>query len=428
MLKIDDPHAIFNWLRGLSFMDAERRGLYPHDLAREAITADLHWRNPTRQAELHHRAREHYMKLFHEGGPREQRQVLSDFIFLHRENAAIRPYFEWQSTGTVFTDTFLPEDLPAILEMVRLHEGETAEAQARHWVERQPQGTYVFRQPDGALQGMMQFVSLDKVTDADKKLDPGTTAVWNYLNKHAPLRPGETATLFRFWMAEDTYQDVSPVQSRIFLNMVQHYLTAPRLAFTFIPCAQPEFWTAVFAFADLHRLEAADFEIDGQKFGIYGHDWRTRPPLAWLTLMAERELGSAPPMDDLPLPAARVLEEETFAEAVRDALRDFTNDLALQENPLLQARQVVESAGAGSGTAERIAATRKILQGAAEGLQAHPRQVKWYRALHHTYFQPAATQEQAAELLDVPFSTYRRHLREAIQYVQEKLWSQEINR
>jgi hypothetical protein len=59
-------------------------------------------------------------------------------------------------------------------------------------------------------------------------------------------------------------------------------------------------------------------------------------------------------------------------------------------------------------------------------MQSHPKQVKWHRALHHTYFQPAATQEQAAELLDLPFSTYRRHLRAAIQYVTEWLWAREV--
>ena len=30
-----------------------------------------------------------------------------------------------------------------------------------------------------------------------------------------PLRPGERVTHIRFWMARDTYQDVSPAQSLI---------------------------------------------------------------------------------------------------------------------------------------------------------------------------------------------------------------------
>ncbi|NJL21123.1 MAG: hypothetical protein HC895_10360 [Leptolyngbyaceae cyanobacterium SM1_3_5] len=42
--------------------------------------------------------------------------------------------------------------------------------------------------------------------------------------------------------------------------------------------------------------------------------------------------------------------------------------------------------------------------------------------------QPAATQEKAAELLDLPFSTFRRHLKAGITRVTEILWFQETGR
>ena len=76
----------------------------------------------------------------------------------------------------------------------------------------------------------------------------------------------------------------------------------------------------------------------------------------------------------------------------------------------------------------RMAALQTILRDAAEMLQSAPREAKLYRALYHTYMQPAPTQEQAAELLDLPFSTYRRHLKGGIDRVTEILWAQEIGR
>ncbi|HEY5574249.1 MAG TPA: hypothetical protein VIK64_14605, partial [Anaerolineales bacterium] len=57
---------------------------------------------------------------------------------------------------------------------------------------------------------------------------------------------------------------------------------------------------------------------------------------------------------------------------------------------------------------------------------ASPRSEKYYRALERTYFHPAPTQEAAAELLDLPFSTYRRHLKAGIEHVIDALWQQEI--
>ena len=69
---------------------------------------------------------------------------------------------------------------------------------------------------------------------------------------------------------------------------------------------------------------------------------------------------------------------------------------------------------------------RLLLKETASKLQSNPRDEKLYRALEHTYFHPAPTQEIAAEQLDLPFSTYRRHLTAGTQRLTEMLWQQEI--
>jgi hypothetical protein len=46
-------------------------------------------------------------------------------------------------------------------------------------------------------------------------------------------------------------------------------------------------------------------------------------------------------------------------------------------------------------------------------------------ALHRTFLNPAATQEQA-DLLGLPFSTYRAHLRKGTKRVTDLLWQQEL--
>ncbi len=70
---------------------------------------------------------------------------------------------------------------------------------------------------------------------------------------------------------------------------------------------------------------------------------------------------------------------------------------------------------------------KELLEEAAGSLRASPREAKCYRALYHTYFNPAPTQERAAELLDLPFSTYRRHLKGGVTRVGEILWQKEID-
>ena len=48
------------------------------------------------------------------------------------------------------------------------------------------------------------------------------------------------------------------------------------------------------------------------------------------------------------------------------------------------------------------------------------------RALERTYLRPAPTQEAAAELLDLPFSTYRGHLTRGVERVVDWLWQREL--
>jgi ATP/maltotriose-dependent transcriptional regulator MalT len=64
MLDVAEAHELFEWLRDLSFISTGARGLLLHDLARDALAADLKWRNPPWHVELHRRAHAFYMREF----------------------------------------------------------------------------------------------------------------------------------------------------------------------------------------------------------------------------------------------------------------------------------------------------------------------------------------------------------------------------
>ncbi|MEW5717851.1 MAG: AAA family ATPase [Chloroflexota bacterium] len=427
MLGVTDAHELFEWLRGLSFIQSGAHGIFPHDLAREALTADLRWRNPDWHKELHKRARAYYVKHFERTNADAQQRVLSDFIFLHRDNAVVRTLFQWDNL-TAITDTMRESDRAALIEMVARHEGASAAGLAAHWLARQPEGVQVYREPDQSLAGFLMAIALERATEDDWQRDPGARAAARHLCEHAPLRPGERAILFRFWMARDTYQTVSPIQSLIFVNIVRYSLTTAGLAYTFIPCAEPEHWGAGFAYGDLTRLPEADFEIGGRQYGVYGRDWRASPPMTWLALMAERETGGASDIAPSPSPPLVILNRDEFASAVRAALHHLPHAESLHDNPLIHSRVVVQHSDAHAPIAARAVALQNLLTQTIASLQASPRMAKLFRVLEHTYVQPAPTQEQAAELLDLPFSTYRRHLKEGIAHVVEILWREEIGK
>lgn len=432
-LSMPNAHELFEWLHGLSFIETDPHGLTPHDLAREILVADLRWRNPDWYAELHKRIRNYYSKRVQQTHATDQERVLADYIFLHRDNPVVRPYFDLlASKNSAGASTDLPRagELEDLIEMVAKNEGDESARLAANWLASQPQGVVVYRDGEGKPSGLLVQIALERATRAEIDSDPGTRAAWEYLEKYAPLRAGERATMFRFWMARDSYQNVSSTQSVIFVNMVQHYLATPGLAFTILPCADPGFWEPVFGYADLQRLREADFAVSEKKFGVYGHDWRKVPPMNWLNLLAEREVAFTPLPTQPPsiVETLVVLSQPEFFEAIRAALRDWAAADELRDNPLLKSRLVVERAGVGSSVNDRIAALKDLVRQTCEGLQSTPRDAKLYRALFHTYLQPAPSQEQAAELMDLPFSTYRRHLKAGITRMAESLWQIEIGR
>ena len=122
-------------------------------------------------------------------------------------------------------------------------------------------------------------------------------------------------------------------------------------------------------------------------------------------------------------PSLLVLSQPEFADAVRKALRDYAHTDELATNPLMQSRP-----GRGCRPAGLLAeALRALIREAVASLAENPKDIKFHRAIWHTYIEPAPTQERAAELLGLPFNTYRYHLANGIERITDWLWQRELN-
>ena len=109
-----DVHLLFEWLRGLSFIEGSAPGLFPHDVAREALLADLRWRNRDSYVDLHRRARDYYSQRLRAAQGQSQQRLIYDAIFLHRDSAVIRAAFTWQESQSSYPDALQPSDAAAI--------------------------------------------------------------------------------------------------------------------------------------------------------------------------------------------------------------------------------------------------------------------------------------------------------------------------
>jgi hypothetical protein len=419
-----EGEELFTWLRGLSFMEYGPYGLVPHDLAREVIDADLRWRDPAAYRELHARVRRHVGKRILGSKGREHERAVADLMFLHRANPAASAVWDWKSLGEVYADGLRAGDAQAIVSMVERYEGAESAAIANHWLERQPAGFCVVRGRGPEVLGFNAQIAMHEAGEEDFARDPGARAVWAHAQRHAPPRPGDEVLLGRFVMDRDVYQAPSRSFNVQAIRSTQEWLGRPRLSWYYIVSADPQAMAPAMDYIDFDRAADADFEVGGHHYGVFAHDWRRFGAMEWLDRMTERELGDeapAPRPERGPSPLLALSRAE-FADAVRRALRDLHRPAALARNPLAGTR-VVRERGAELPAPEAL---RELLLEAVGALRGDPRGEKLVRALERTYLRPASTQEAAAELLGLPFSTYRGHLTRGLQRVVDWLWQREL--
>jgi energy-coupling factor transporter ATP-binding protein EcfA2 len=429
VMEIEDAAELFAWLQDLSFTDNNRMGVYPHDLAREAIVADLMWRNPDWNKTLHKRIRKYYIDRLSKTASEQQRVVLYQLSYLHRHHAAVRPYLEWQEGASNWIDSLKETDIPLMQVMVEKHEGKESANNFLYWVKHPASFVWVFRNASNPCSGFILRININEIEKEEKIKDRHVEKIRTYANKHFSLRKGDVCTVFRYWMAADSYQSVSRLQSSVFLTAVQYYLSTPGLAVHLLGCAKPEFWKQILNYADLHHIPELDFQNSCSDFGFYMHDWRKVPPAAWLELLGQREVGeqvdSKQAEQQLQM---MVLSEDEFATSVYEALKDYHNDKKLLNNPLLRSRFVLNAANNETDQQILLATFRDCLGDATDKIKNSPRDEKLHRVMFRTFFNPAGSQEQVADFLNIPFSTYRRYLRKAVNMVTETLWGLEVEK
>jgi DNA-directed RNA polymerase specialized sigma24 family protein len=117
-----------------------------------------------------------------------------------------------------------------------------------------------------------------------------------------------------------------------------------------------------------------------------------------------------------PEPLSRV----AFEAAIRQALPHLSRADRLAASPLLGTALVA------AGTPDPVAGLQAVMRSTVAALGQESRGQEHRRVLERTYLRGVPSQEAAAELLQLPFSTYRRHLAKATERLIEVLWSIEI--
>ena len=413
-----EAHALFEWLAGLGFVEAGPQGLFPHDLVRDAIDDELHWRDRERYRDVHVAVRRHLIARTR-AGVREAAAHTFDILFLHRRAPAMRPFIDYSALGSMMFERAGDADLPALRALAR---GELPPAQrpeVERWFAHPAVATWAVRPAPGELAAATLSVDLPALTDAERASEPVFAAVWQALVRTGRLRPGDRHLLARWHLATGGQRQPSAAMNALQMCHFYQWLTEPRLGSFTICVEHPAHWAPMMRHIGFEPLADCERMVDGVPHGCYLHDWRREPLEAWLEVMADREIGDEPPPSAAP--AAR-MELPDFERALREALRWWSQPQALGANPLASCAAVTRAAAAGEDPGVVL---QRVLIETAQAMRERPREQKFWRALELTYFRPAGSQELAAERLGLPFGTYRYQLATGVERLAQALWAAE---
>jgi hypothetical protein len=406
VLGADEAGRAWTWLSGLSFVVRAPRGIYPHELARDVVDTDFRHRSPEEYAEVHRAVRRHVVSRLRHGSEQERHGYALQLFFLHHESPMAAPMWVARTGGAGLPEPATSADRPEILAM---HDAAVAD-RLSHALDDPAYRTWVLRDASGVVAHVTR-ADLADVAAEDIASDPVLEAVAGHVAT-SPARPGERVAVYRYYGGRDGPRSLPSLALNATVAMEQ-FLTLP-LAWAWIVSPDPEF---VGPFMDHIAFEAL-VRRDG--LVGYGMDWRRLSPDDWIDLMVERELtgGSGPPPPERLRPAP--LGREAFAAAVRALLGDLDRDDRVRTNPLATSRlgSVDPSAHA--------EALRCAVRRALDVVAGERRGDVLARVLERTYLRGAPTQEAAAEMLGLPFSTYRRHLGRGVDRLTDVLWAAEI--
>jgi hypothetical protein len=415
-LDLEEARDLFDWLAQLPFVEPVPDGLAPHDLARDVVDVDLRWRDRTTYDAVFRRVRSHVHSRLRTQRGVEQQRAIFDEKFVFRNLPSVLSPVDWRSWGNAYPEPARVADRDAVLAMIADHEGTESAAIAATWWDQQPEAFHVVRH-GAEVVGALVLLTLTE----EPAFDPGATAAWRHAAHHAPPRAGEVVTQTRFVLDRDRYQAPSPTLNATPVLTMQRYLSTPNLAWDYLTLSEPEPYDDYFAIADLPRAVGADFTVAGRRYGLFAHDFRRVSVEEWLEVVTERALAQDVRPGSGGIDEPVVLSQLDFAAAVRRALRDLHRPDLLSRNPLCFSALVRTHAGA-----DPAGTLAELIRGAAEVLRHDARDERRWRAIDRTYLRSAATQEQAAEVLGLPFSTYRRHLTEGVDRITERLWQFEL--
>ncbi|MGG5258336.1 hypothetical protein [Phycicoccus avicenniae] len=411
-LPDQDTSTLFAWLRDQPYIDSSPTGLFPHDVVREALVADLKWRDRRALDAVRTRLGEHLLSRVRLSGEREAAEVMGDLLYLHRD--LLSDAFGWDGRGGVADEPLASADEHLVRELAARLLGPEMAALVDHWLRRQPHAFVLYRTTDTlrpvGFSTRLTFAAPPEEQDLER--DPVLREAWAYC-RAVGLREGDTFAMARFVVHDPAEPAAAHARDLTYWLALARVARNSAICAGFLVYADPPAWTRRLGGAMLDT--GGRVELDGREYALFGRDWRGYRFEDWLL-----EVVGAQTSED----ARPAIERPDLDDAVREALGLWGRPLALAGTTL--GRAVTPSTSSAEGEADPRAvdaAVRSLVRSALASMRGDERALQGHDAVVATYLSGPATQKGAARRLGVPFSTYRRHLSRGLDALTDAVWA-----
>ena len=396
VLPRTDSKDAYRWLSERTFAEPLGEGVTVHELVRKALRADLKLRHPEWERELRRRLADYFWSRAGAG------DLLLSIDLAHLvENPVVRWGYSWEGSIDHRIDDARPGDLDVVAERLEGRLDSYWFEFTKRFFREAPDRVSVARDSEEDLVGFQ--VSVTPGTAPPFAADDPLLGPW--LAHAHRLTPDGNAVLWHDAI-DFTGKPHLRVQAMLGIaGILRSGLDNPRYAY--LPISSRMEAAQKFAQAlGAEHVPGLDVAIAGQCLECWLLDYGPGGLLGFQRDWVYKEIGLKPPAFH------QIAGDADYAEAVRDALRDFRVPHALASSPLAQ----------GSTSDERAEFVRELIRDAAGrsfGDTANERLL--HDILIRGYIEPASSHEQAADDLNVSRSTYFRRLKAAAERVAEHL-------
>jgi len=283
------PHAAYDMLRPLPFVEFGPDGLVLHDTVREVVAALLRVNDPPAYRAYRIAA---WRQLRHElraAPPADLWRYTADLLYLI-ENPAVREAFFPTGSHRYAVEPARPADEAQIIAIAGAHQPAGAVALMRSWWDAMPSAFRVARDSDGSPAAFQCLCEATSVPAWLLAADP-VAATWREHLRANPVPRGQQVLFQRQMLAADGGEATTPAHAALILDLKRRYLEMrPRLRRIYTQATDPAATLSQLAPLGFARLPDGAAEIGGTTYHAFCNDFGPSSIDGWLTDLAAREM------------------------------------------------------------------------------------------------------------------------------------------